>query len=267
MNLIKKIFNKLRQELIRFILIFSENHFILKILFLINPLIKLNLKEKLIQSDGLKIYYSRSKRLYLFINGIKFRLKKLEKEYLIKNINLHKEDIVIDIGSNIGEFSLLLKNYHGLRKILCIEADPFEYETLKKNTQGLFYESLNVGAFNENGEKEFFLNNDQGDSSFNQSDKFESIKIKVRTLDSIIKETEINSIKLVKLEAEGFEFEVLQGMKNSLKLIEYFAVDCGPERGGENTIKEVSNYLFSKNFSLIEIGEIRKVLLFKNNSV
>lgn len=265
MNLFKKIFYKLRQEFIRNVLGLFDNHILLKFLFFINPLLKINFNEKYVMSNKLKIFYSRNKRLYLFINGIKFRLKKLEKEYLIDKVEFQTNDVVIDVGSNIGEFSYLLKVYYQLNNILCVEADPFEYETLKKNTVGFNYEPLNIGAFNEDGEKEFFLNNDHGDSSFNKSNKFDSIKIKVRTLDSIIKEKKLNNIKLVKLEAEGFEYEVLEGLKNSLKLIEYFTVDCGPERDGENTIKEVSNYLYSNNFSLIDIGEVRKVLLFKNN--
>lgn len=265
MNIIKKIFYKIRQEFTRFSLKLFNNHFILRLLFLINPLLRINFNEKYVKSNKLKIFFSREKRLYLFVNGIKFRLKKLEKEYLIYRIKFHAEDVIIDVGSNIGEFSFLLKTYYKLNNILCVEADPFEYATLKKNTAGLNYEPLNLGAFNEDGEKEFFLNNDHGDSSFNKSNKFDSISIKVRTLDSIIKEKEIKTIKLVKLEAEGFEYEVLEGLKNSLNIIEYFSVDCGPERDGENTIKEVSNYLFSNNFSLVEIGEVRKVLLFKNN--
>ena len=51
------------------------------------------------------------------------------------------------------------------------------------------------------------------------------IPIKSKTLDSY----NFKKIKLLKLEAEGSEFEVLNGSLNTLKNIDYISVDYGPE--------------------------------------
>ena len=74
------------------------------------------------------------------------------------------------------------------------------------------------------------------------------------------------SIKLLKIEAEGAEPEVLIGAEQTIKLCEYISVDAGPERGIEQktTIKEVKQFLLSRNFTLIQKSFDRVVLLFKN---
>ena len=75
-----------------------------------------------------------------------------------------------------------------------------------------------------------------------------------------------NQIKLIKVEAEGQEPEVLEGSLNTLKNIEYIAVDFGFERGlnQENTINSVNNILTKNNFELKNISEYRLVGLYKN---
>ena len=44
-------------------------------------------------------------------------------------------------------------------------------------------------------------------------------------------------------------------------------MDCGPERGVNNeiTVAQVSKTLQILNFSLIDAGGVRKILLYKNN--
>ena len=72
--------------------------------------------------------------------------------------------------------------------------------------------------------------------------------------------------KLLKIDAEGHELEVLLGAKNTLSNIEYIAVDMGAEKGdkGENTVALVTNYLLSQNFGLVNFKENRTTGLFKN---
>ena len=72
--------------------------------------------------------------------------------------------------------------------------------------------------------------------------------------------------KLIKLEAEGFEPEILKGLKKHLNSVEYITIDCGFERGKnqESTIAECSNYLIKNNFKMIDFGYPRIVALFKN---
>ena len=64
-------------------------------------------------------------------------------------------------------------------------------------------------------------------------------------MDEYIAKNNIKEIKLLKIEAEGNEPEVLQGSKKFLKLIKFIAIDGGPERGlkKETTIEFAKDYL------------------------
>ena len=59
-------------------------------------------------------------------------------------------------------------------------------------------------------------------------------------------------IKLMKLEAEGFEPEILQGGLSILDHVEYIAADLGWERGQDQecTIPQVVNLLLAHQFRL-----------------
>ena len=75
-------------------------------------------------------------------------------------------------------------------------------------------------------------------------------------------------IKLFKIDAEGFEPEVIEGSLNTLPKINYIAVDYGYERGkNENsTIVQVNEILYSQNFELVEFSEHRLIGLYENKA-
>ena len=92
------------------------------------------------------------------------------------------------------------------------------------------------------------------------------ITIETITLDSLI--DRINKkIKLIKLEAEGSEPEILEGLSINLNLVEFITIDAGFERGlsQEQTLVPCLNYLTKNNFELIDFESRGRVTaLFKN---
>ena len=92
--------------------------------------------------------------------------------------------------------------------------------------------------------------------------------IQTITLDSIISKIQ-KKIKLIKIEAEGFEPEVLEGLKKYIRNVEYITIDCGFERGvnKDSTISECSNYLIKNNFEMINFSSARTICLFKNSDL
>ena len=75
-------------------------------------------------------------------------------------------------------------------------------------------------------------------------------------------------IKLLKLEAEGHEKEVVLGSLNTLKNIEYISVDFGPEKGTEeeNTMVDINEIIIQNNFKLIDFNNQRMIDLYKNKN-
>ena len=70
----------------------------------------------------------------------------------------------------------------------------------------------------------------------------------------------------MKLEAEGFEPEILQGGLSILDQVEYIAADLGWERGQEQdcTIPQVVNLLLSYRFRLKSVSRDGVHFLFEN---
>ena len=188
----------------------------------------------------------------------------MSKNYLLQNIKFRDNDIIIDVGANNGDFYLC---FDKKIKYYAYEPSPVVFSNLKYNVknQNLY----NLGLSNsENKKINFYLKDESGDSSILPINNYtKKISIETTNLDKELDKIQ-QRIKLIKLEAEGFEPEILQGLKKHLNLIEYITIDCGFERGIklESTIAECSNYLIKNNFKMIDFNTRlhRVVALFKN---
>ena len=206
-------------------------------------------------------------RISNYQRGLNFRSEQLKKDYLLNNIKFEDNDIIIDVGANNGDFFLCFEKkikYYGY------EPSPIVFSNLKYNikNQNLF----NLGVSNYGSSNiDFYLRDESGDSSILPIDNYtKKITIDTTTLDREIDKIQ-QKIKLIKLEAEGFEPEILQGLKKNLNYVKYITIDCGFERGikKESTITECSNYLIKNNFEMIDFNKFnfnkpRIVTLFKN---
>ena len=207
-------------------------------------------------------FFNNKQGLYAYGEGFKKRKEELLSSYLIKNLEFKDKDNIIDIGANNGDFYLCFEKnieYHGF------EPSPIVFSNLEYNIKN--QNVYNLGVSNIEGKNiEFFLNDETADSSILPINNYtKKINIETITLDKIIHKIQ-KKIKLIKVEAEGYEPEILQGLKKYINEVEYITIDCGFERGikRESTIAECSNYLIQNNFKMIDFGFPRLVALFKN---
>ncbi len=226
---------------------------------------KISYKEKIYYCSQKKWRFSHKMQgLFAYGKGFNKRSNYLKKIYLINKIKFQNDDSVLDIGANNGDFYLCFNeniNYYG------IEPSPIVFSNLKYNINN--QNLINKGCWKASGEKiEFYVKDEFGDSSFIPIENFSNkIIVDTITIDEIIDKIS-KPIKLIKLEAEGAEPEVLQGLKKNLPRVEFITVDCGFERGlnQKSTISECSNYLISNNFEMIDFGFPRIVALYKNKN-
>ncbi|MCQ9200649.1 MAG: FkbM family methyltransferase [Prochlorococcus marinus CUG1437] len=139
-----------------------------------------------------------------------------------------KNHLFIDVGANIGYFSCNLLN--NFKNIFAFEPNPIAHYVLKANILNnvkIQRTNANIKTFEMGiGSKHEFLNinsdvihNAMGKITKNES--INSFPVEIKTLDSLFEEMDDFShsqISLVKIDVEGFEIEVLQGMKNILKV-------------------------------------------------
>jgi len=210
--------------------------------------------------DGKNFYYP-NKRITRIAIDHKQMLKKLYKTYCLDELFIENGDTILDCGANVGELYKYISSQEISFKYIAFEPDKDAFLCLKKNTEDCILN--NFALSNENGEMKLFYDTQGANTSLVDfgSNKYE--KIEVKKLDSL----NLTNIKLFKIDAEGFEPEVLDGAKETLKEISYIAIDYGNERGvdEDSTMVEVLNLLYENNFTLIKDSKYRKVGLFRNN--
>lgn len=133
---------------------------------------------------------------------------------------LKPEDIFIDIGSNIGLFSLIAAPIVGNNgKVICFEPTPQIYERLLENMELNEFNNIdcrNIGLSDSAGELSFYVSKNGFDAwnslaPSNDGKLEHEIKINVSTLDEELINIDKNRISLVKIDVEGWEKFVLYG--------------------------------------------------------
>ncbi|WP_081616597.1 FkbM family methyltransferase [Thioalkalivibrio sp. ALJ3] len=227
----------------------------------------------IIDDAGCKVVFPRKERLKKYKDGANARLDVIENEYMAGEVPLVDGDIVIDVGANVGEFSKALRRRAKIR-VLAVEPDELEVEALKINMEGIDHEVYGVALWSESCYKEFYPGNETGDSSLFQSrEDIQPLRVECRTLDEILSNSRVveswETIKLMKLETEGAEPEVLLGAKRTLERVQFVSADVGAERGinKESTLLEVESILRDQGFEPIGFSLPRAVMLFRNRKV
>ena len=123
----------------------------------------------------------------------------------------------------------------------------------------------NIGLWNKEETINFYISSQGADSSIIEPKFFDKkISIEAKRLENYIH----SNIKCLKLEAEGAEYEILEGIGSKLKYIEYITADLGFERGlsQESNLVSVTNYLLNKGFEMLKISHSRICVLYKNHN-
>ena len=212
--------------------------------------------------NDVKIFYP-NKRIQRILIDYPRHLNRLLESYNLDEIKFEKDDVIIDCGSNIGELNLALKNKNYEVKYYGFEPDNLSYECNILNNKESGKNIKNVGLADKKGTMEFYEDSFGGNSSLIDFGEEKKSIINVDKLDNF---SFPDKIKLLKIDAEGYEPEVLAGAKSTLKNVKYVAVDFGPERGihQDDTIVEVNNLLIDENFELIKFETNRVTGLYKN---
>lgn len=204
---------------------------------------------------GKEMSFSNKKRGYwVYRNGVGARGGFLWASYCLAHITFRPDDIVIDCGANSGDLFLQLREHIPPQNYFAIEPNPMDYRVLARNIPLAHHRFFALGEADR--QSVLYVQTSRADSSLIEPRNFEStVSTVVRSLDSVVLEETIPQIKLLKVEAEGYEPEVLRGARKSLALCEYVAIDGGPERGinREATFCEISNVLFSAGFELVDV--------------
>ena len=144
---------------------------------------------------------------------------------------------VLDIGANVGWFTIRLANKYPEVNIYSFEPVPATYAKMKKNlllngiseisNQGGHVYIINAGLYDKDGESTIFVPGSSEASSLQPiNDKFylrddnegqNRISCMIKTMDTFVKENDIKSLDFIKCDTEGAEKMVFLGAQHVLK--------------------------------------------------
>jgi FkbM family methyltransferase len=178
-------------------------------------------------------------------------------------------ETIIDIGANVGQFGIDIRNAGFKGQIISYEPIGSIFEDLKKTSEkfppwkvfkeGLgeagSYEKINISG-NDGLSSSFLEMKDVHLKNFPNSKFVGSEFVKITTLDDEINRMDIDPTKvLLKIDAQGFEAYVLKGAQKNLAKIplSYIELSLYPLYENEKPFLVILNFLDTRGHQLVEI--------------
>ena len=233
--ILKKGYRKLRKSFLRRYLFYTKKE---KFVFKLNDIL-LNLDIR--DSIDREIYFTN-------------RYEEEQIKLLIDNIKKYKISRFVDVGANIGIYALTIaKNFPNI-KIDAFEPHKGAFARMEANIHqngfSLIIQTHNLALSNENKEGYLLAGTRFGTYQSGGASVSSEGEMKISQVrgDDLIKYTD--DIIAIKIDVEGFELSVLQGIENLIKNNKVFLqIEIFDEE-----LSETSKFLEAYNFKLIEKG-------------
>jgi len=195
---------------------------------------------------------------YRINNYSEFNNEKESIERVLSDIQ--DGDIFFDIGANIGMYSCFACRYMPQAKVVAFEPSPSAYGYLESNLdlncQG--YECLQVAVSDINSTIKFAV--DKSDhlgrmSSLEKSSSdinYENIEIKSKKIDTLVSQSNLPKPDIVKIDVEGAEYRVLQGMIETMASARVIYCEIHHHRLNDfdGTRQDIAKLLSSHNYKV-----------------
>jgi len=198
-----------------------------------------------------------------------YHQKRIEK--FIKK-NKIKIKTFIDVGAFEGKYTDLILKIQEKCKVIMIEPQSKYYSLLKeKYKNNNLIKIMKIGISDKKTLLKLKINKHEITSTFSQfndTNKYLNYKailfnsnlknmttnsenIEVFPLSSILQKNNLDSIDLIKIDTEGHEYEVLYGMSDYIKKINYILVEFHIDKIYENyNSDKIHNFLLENDFTL-----------------
>jgi FkbM family methyltransferase len=164
--------------------------------------------------------------------------------FLLDNLVLEAGDIVLDVGANIGWYSLLLARHRQGIAVHGFEPDPETYALLEGNVRANGLEQVKVwpcALSDSPGCKTLYRYADKntGRNSLLPINAGGSVEILSRRLDEFVEKEGVDPdrLRFAKIDVEGYEAVVLRGMGPVLSRLPLVLAEFSPRymrRGGQD---------------------------------
>lgn len=156
-----------------------------------------------------------------------------ENVYETHSSHFHKDGIVLDIGANIGSFSVYAASFGA--KVFAIEPEPHNLDALKTNINlNKMEEKIIVCPYAISDYKGTAVIHDSGGgASIKDLDK-SGATVEVMTLDNFFSLYEIGSVDVMKIDVEGSESEIiLAASRDNINKCKYITMEFDIRSGNQ----------------------------------
>jgi FkbM family methyltransferase len=173
---------------------------------------------------------------------------------------LVKEDsVIIDVGAYRGGYTIRFAKKAIKDKVIAIEPNSENYNFLLLN---IYYNGVKnvivykTIAYSHRVKIKFFENKDVPAMSRIVTDNNNNIEIEAITLDEITKSNGLKKVDLIKIDAEGSEYEILKGSEYTLKLARYLIIEVSTD------LRQILDFLEKRGFIVLNLGNFYRAGLF-----
>ncbi|MBU2527228.1 MAG: FkbM family methyltransferase [Bacteroidetes bacterium] len=233
-------------------------------------LLFLNIGTKLFYNVNNQINYDSINKIYwlkhagLFLLGVRQPyIYYSKKQFYDRCLNIFcqrykpvKGAVIIDVGAGNGLELCFFAEMIGENGILyAIEANPESYNLLKLLKQKNNFESanpFNAAISDKTGTLWMELSDNYRTGRTNEHKK--GVEVNSYSMDDFVKNHNITKIDFLKVNIEGAEFEMVDGMKNTIGIIDNIAISCHDflNARDENITSKVKTFLISNGFEVYQ---------------
>jgi len=198
---------------------------------------------KVNKNEYLTLKYGKIKLVVKKSESFVFYATFIADEY--KDLKIRKNDIVIDFGANIGDFTVKAgKKLNGTGKIIAIEPNHENVELLKENLKLNKINNVEIleCAITDKDGYSYLFGNDVGASV---TDIDTGNKIKTMSINTLLNQLDHPKNVVVKMDIEGGERHIFKN-KEFIESIREIAM----ELNGKENIDEIPKILRSNNFKI-----------------
>ena len=178
---------------------------------------------------------------------------------------LEFDDVFYDVGANVGTYSCFAGQVVDDGNVIAFEPHPANVDRLRENASlnDIQVEVRSVALSNEHGSSELSVSGDHdqagtGTHSLSTGEDEQTFEIETVEGDRLIKEEEIRPPSVMKIDVEGAEQLVLEGLRSTLKNGHCHTIYCEvhPDRISEfgGSEQELRTLLRTSGYSVDHIG-------------
>lgn len=148
-----------------------------------------------------------------------------ENVYEVTENHFNKGGVVIDLGANIGTFSIYAAHFGAI--VYAVEPEPHNREALEKNILlNNMNNKIHILPYAISDYKGTAVINDSGGGSTIKDDGIFGTEVEVMSLDNLFALYHIENVDVLKIDVEGAELEIVLGAsKENLNKCKYIAME------------------------------------------